>query len=51
MYRSYHGGYNAGRTCLVQALDHAYSETLSPQNGGRRGDPYVEQDIILISDG
>jgi len=42
---------SAGSTCLIDALEEAYNRALGAQYGGRRGQPYVEQDIIIISDG
>ena len=38
-------------TCLIDALEHAYTTALDSRYGGRRGYKNVEQDIILISDG
>ncbi|XP_002128804.2 uncharacterized protein LOC100183026 [Ciona intestinalis] len=43
--------YTSRRTCLVDALVHAYVEMSATSNGGRQNQVNVEQDIILITDG
>nr|QAW56364.1 ASP-1 [Ciona intestinalis] len=43
--------YTSRRTCLVDALIHAYVEMSATINGGRQSQNNVEQDIILITDG